>query len=173
MAMVQNWENHGIDVQYGRCIRTNLNNPSATVVKNICYPTQDTPYVPALVYGLKFEKTALQEIKTTLESTHINFEVNNCGVIVSSVYPFAASTPDALCCCECCGPRVIEIKCPYNLRNGQKVVDLKLSDPYLKKLPDASWYLDKNHTYYYQVQLEIFTTNRDHCFFFWRGTKMI
>lgn len=150
---------------FKNCVRTNVENPSSSTIKSICYPTIDESNVPALIYGKKFEKTALDQAILILQSKHSNLKVQCCGVIVSSTSPYFASTPDGLCCCECCGEGIIEIKCPFNLKNGGKIENLKISDPYLTKLDDGNWGLVENHKYYFQIQMELFTTDRNHGFF--------
>ena len=42
----------------------------------------------------------------------IHLKLLQVGFFVSIEYPFLGGTPDTLIECECCGPGVVEVKCP-------------------------------------------------------------
>ena len=77
------------------------------------------------------------------------------GLFIHEEYHFLAATPDEISQCDCCGYGVIEVKCPYCKKDSN---------------PDAGncfvdGSLQKNHLYYYQIQLQMFACNMDHADF--------
>lgn len=146
-------------------VRTNLNKPALSTIKYICYSNPETMHIPAIEYGIRNEKIALAAVKKMMDTKHQFFNIENCGLIVSKKHTFIASSPDALCSCQCCGEGVIEIKCPWTLRDGSNI-EMLTSKPssYLEK-KDTGLELNTTHTYYYQVQLQLYTTQRNFCFF--------
>lgn len=83
--------------------------------------------------------------------------VQNCGLFISSEYPFLAASPDGILDEE----TVIEIKCPYTARN-YKISEITV--PYLEK-HDGDFFLKKNHPYYAQVQGQLYCSARKYCNF--------
>ena len=55
--------------------------------------------------------------------------------------------------CDCCGDGVLEVKCPYCYKNDLPETDE--SRFCMNKNDDGTWTLKRNHTYYYQVQLQL------------------
>ena len=39
------------------------------------------------------------------------------GTVISEEYPFLSASPDLQVSCECCGTGLVEIKCPYSIRD--------------------------------------------------------
>ena len=72
--------------------------------------------VPALDWGTKNEATARKEYLKGAKEMHVSFKYRSTGLHVSVQYPHLGATPDGLVECECCGPGLIEIKCPFKYR---------------------------------------------------------
>lgn len=155
------------------CVKTNIDNPSKTVIKNICYPQKMDFFSAATEYGKKNERIALSASIARLKSEHQNFKSNDCGLVICTDISYFASTPDALCSCDCCGTGVMEIKCPYKLKDGGSILNVKMTDPYVVK-NDGKPTLIKTHQYYYQVQMEMFCTETNYCYFcVWSKSELI
>lgn len=147
------------------CVKTNIIHPSKTILKAICYPEKVQFTSSATEYGKKHEKDALAAIKVYLEKHHENFQMTECGFIIDNKIPYIGSSPDSLCSCECCGLGVIEVKAPYSLRNGEKIESMKITDPFLIKSAEGEIIVNAEHSYFYQMQLQMQTTNRRYCHF--------
>ena len=55
--------------------------------------------------------------------------------------------------CDCCGDGVLEVKCPYCYKDDLPETDE--SRFCMSKNDDGTWSLKRNHTYSYQVQLQL------------------
>ena len=76
---------------------------------------------------------------------HTNFQYRNSELVVSTDYPNIGASPDRVVQYDCCWCGVLEIKCPYCIREST---------------PDEAPYLDngklsEKHGYYYQVQTQL------------------
>jgi hypothetical protein len=61
----------------------------------------------------------------------------------------------------CCGEGVLEIKCPYCLSDSSKTFDEYLSEKkIIFKDDNGQYHWNKEHEYYYQIQLQMFLTSR-------------
>ncbi len=87
---------------------------------------------------------------------HSSFEVNPTGLHLHIDHPYLGASPDGLVICSCCGPGLLEIKCPYSKRDVDPtlVVDSKF---YLKQTSTGTK-LCPQHDYYMQVQGQLYVT---------------
>ena len=93
------------------------------------------------------EALALYELKTGIR-------VKKCGLFISKSHPHIAASPDGLVGTN----TVIEVKCPYNQRNSEINEE---TIPYLLKNPETNeLMLDATHSYYKQIQIQLFATER-------------
>ena len=53
-----------------------------------------------------------------MSMTHAEFEVEATGLHVNPKYPYLGASPDGLVTCACCGNGLLEVKCPYSVRNS-------------------------------------------------------
>lgn len=115
------------------------------------------------------EKKALQELTALLieHNLHTSFDIKESGLIISTSIPFLAASPDGIFNCPCHGKGVIEIKCPWKHRNSHIDVAAALDDDFCLKLDTSvgNYYLPKTHSYYYQVQLQMFLAKASFCLF--------
>jgi len=58
-----------------------------------------------------------------------------------------------------------EVKCPYSIENCDFESYVKKKTACLEKLDNGVFQLKRHHNYYYQVQQQLFTTERRHCDF--------
>lgn len=108
-----------------------------------------------------------------LDSSHQQFLINECGLFLHLDYPFIGATPEGLVSCDCCGEGICEIKCPYSCHDEciEESVDKRTSC--LEKYAKGNFLLKRNHAYYYQVQCQLFCTNRTYCDFVLWSSKDI
>ena len=64
------------------------------------------------------------------------------------------SSPDSVVRCDCCGERVVEIKCPFSCRN-KAFLEAIFEPTFCLQLTNGSFTLKRDHAYYYQIQLQM------------------
>ena len=134
------------------CCNAKAEDPSESLIKSICYPSATSFKSPATTWGCVHEAEAMRHFTKKQQLTHVNFSVETAGFYISSEFPYIGASPDGIASCDCCCKRVIEIKCPYCLR------DKNLNDAppnYLKTDSNGNKKLDTKHAYYYQVQTQL------------------
>lgn len=146
--------------------RTEVDAPSVSVIKKICYPFAHNFSTAATEWGKQHEKEARLKYTAELEKRHKNFSITENGLIINPDFPFIGATPDGLTKCDCCDNGVVEIKCPYV--NRDKTITEMISEKNCCIAIDeiGNITLDKNHEYYYQIQTHLLTTNANFCDFF-------
>jgi len=149
----------------GVVYRSNVAQPSQSLIKSICYPHLYKVNTKAIKHGCKYEDYAIRTYEAHMKNTHINFQLTRCGLFINKKYPFLHAIPDFLTSCDCCGLGCGEVKCPICIQNGdfEKYVEEKSSC--LEKV-NGFFKLKRNHNYYFQVQQQLFTLpERIHCDF--------
>ena len=144
---------------------TDVTNPAQSLVKSICYPQELSFSSKQTDWGQKHEKVARELYLKTQKQYHSDLTVADSGLVINPRWPFIAATPDGIIDCKCCGKGVLEIKCPYSHRD-ETVESAASKDKgfYLKK-DEGLLHLDHGHSYYYQVQTQLFVCNVDYCDF--------
>ena len=144
---------------YSVC-HTKITNPSVSLLRNICNPQIDQKFIPATKWGNKKEEQAKKVYMSMMSNSHQNFQFSECGLFLNEKYPQFGASPDGVFTCDCCGSGLLEVKCPYSMRDASK-----LELPWLQ-LINGEIKLQRNHMYYYQVQMQLFMTKRHFCDFF-------
>lgn len=147
--------------------KTNKVKPSLSLIKAICYPTKVLFSTKATIWGLSHEHIAVKRYEKYMEEeeTHQSLVVNEVGFLVSQKWPQLGASPDRLVFCECCMGGCLEVKCPYLLKNIVDINDyLKLKSSCLYK-DNGQIFLKTDHSYYFQVQMQIFVSNLLYCDF--------
>ena len=90
----------------------------------------------------------------TLKTLHNNVKVDEVGFFINPNVPHIGASPDGIVTCDCCGPSVVEIKCPFCVKDV-KLDQQSVNKFYLKKGSDGKLKLDDKHLYYYQVQTQL------------------
>uniref|UniRef100_T1IP68 YqaJ viral recombinase domain-containing protein n=1 Tax=Strigamia maritima TaxID=126957 RepID=T1IP68_STRMM len=98
---------------YAAC-HTNIQKPSVSLSKSICYPTMHRFRKEATKWGCDHEPVALNKYKEIQHAWHNNFQTSESGLFLSSEFPYLGASPDSLVSCDCCGKGICEIKCPYS-----------------------------------------------------------
>ena len=63
------------------------------------------------------EAVTLNEVLITGATKHQNFKVNKCWLFLDHKKPYIGASPDAVASCKCHGFCVVDIKCPFNIRD--------------------------------------------------------
>ena len=79
--------------------------------------TQPQNDIPSLKWGRDNEAKARHDYTTLMETKHKNFKTALSGLVINQKYPYVAVSPDGICSCDCHGIRLLEIKCPYKIRD--------------------------------------------------------
>jgi len=106
-------------------------------------------------HGRLFESTAIKQFE---ELHGVRVQVG-MGINVSLDKPYLACSPDGIIDAQ----TLVEVKCPYSAKNSAITPE---TVPYLY-LDDQTGLLavDKKHNYYYQIQGQLFVTNKTVCIF--------
>ncbi|CAG5058354.1 unnamed protein product [Parnassius apollo] len=82
-------------------------------------------------------------------------DVKECGLFINKEKPYLGASPDGLLG----NNTIIEVKCPYSTWYGSIN---PVNVPYLC-LENGELQIKKTHPYYYQIQGQLFCTNREFC----------
>lgn len=125
------------------------------------------PDLPALIWGRDNEMVAREQYETMQKSKHTAFHTSLSGLMINPLYPFIAASPDGISSCDCCGKKLLEIKCPYTLRNDSPVSVAALTNHTycLTKGMDGKVMLSRKHQYYSQVQCQLLVADLEICDF--------
>ena len=151
---------------------TNPENPSKSLIKQICFPEMSKFSSEGTKWGCHHEATALGNYEEYMGTQHSDFSLSKCGFWLNKDYPFIGATPDGLTYCSCCGEGCVEVKCPF-CKKHKSILESVGDDFYLKESGSKGIQLDSKHTYHYQIQTQLFTTGRAHCDFVVWTTKEI
>jgi len=114
-------------------------------------------------HGCSHEKDGRNSYALIQQQNHLEFRIDNAGFFVSSDNPYIGATPDGLVDCKCCGRGIVEVKCPFCLKD--KTFDQMGSGFCLGQSESGQYFLKKDHQYFYQVQMQLFVTKAKYCDF--------
>ncbi|KXJ06371.1 hypothetical protein AC249_AIPGENE12226 [Exaiptasia diaphana] len=80
----------------------------------------------------------------------------------ASCKPYIGASPDGLLSCKCCGQSVVEIKCPFSIRDSS-VTEWWQPTDFLERRNNTIQ-LKREHKYYYQVNGEMAVTGALRCY---------
>eukprot|EP00117_Sycon_ciliatum_P037992 scpid40803/ scgid28309/ Inhibitor of growth protein 1 len=139
--------------------------PSVSLVKAICYPQSMKFTSKATTWGCEHEQIARDAYKVHVIKKHKAFQLCDSGLVVRSDYPYLGASPDGVVSCACCGNGVVEVKCPYSCCDSSFDDATEKSGFCLGRNADGSFFLKKDHAYYYQVQAQMFLCQAAYCDF--------
>ena len=85
---------------------------------------------------------------------------------IDPAYPYLGATPDGMATCDCCGQRIMEIKCPFKTRQYHPTSDHAMQNShFLKRDANGSVSLSSNHEYYTQIQGQLLLCHQTKCDF--------
>lgn len=159
--------------KFKRVCCTNLQNPSVSLVLDICFPEEQQFYSKYTEYGKKNEDTARNDYITEVSSKHDGFTLIKCGLVMHNSYPHCGASPDGMMGCYCCGSGCLEIKCPWSFKNDNLRAYLSRSDCPIKEV-DNEFVMNTKHEYFYQVQMQMFVLDVDYCdFVVWNKKRVL
>ena len=157
---------------------TSVDNPSKSLIKKICSFSSCGINTPSLSWGRDNEQVALLTYFNTISDPdyfgdslclntaieiHTEPLMSDSGLVVKPNEPWFGASPDSLITCSCCGKGAVEVKCPFTLKDVGLENAINSGSFYVKK--EQSFILVKNHSYYYQVQHEMYVCNVSYCDF--------
>ena len=98
------------------------------------------------MWGITNEEKAKLEYKLQARNCHRDLDIDNTGLHINPKFPHLGASPDGLLSCSCCGKGVLEIKCPFSVRNSTPC-----NATYLEPAESGDK-LKRSHNYLYQVQ---------------------
>ena len=102
----------------------------------------------AMEYGILNEKIALDIFFKEFASMHIQPTLHATGLVLYNEAPYIGGSPDGLIACKCCKEAyLVEVKCPYRLR------DTGLQNWRILEYLDEQQTLRRTHTYFNQINL--------------------
>ncbi|XP_074643943.1 uncharacterized protein LOC141900803 [Tubulanus polymorphus] len=104
-------------------------------------------------HGKKYENVAVRKFEAETGKTS-----DSCGIFVSIERPMLAASPDRILNSNA----VIEVKCPFSARQ-LKITPKSVPYLYIKNTGELS--LKETHDYYYQIQGQLYCTERKLCKF--------
>ena len=108
--------------------------------------------------GLEKEDAAIKMAVDVWGQDHLSLEHQPVGLVVRGDLPHLGASPDGFLVCRCpgCPVRVLEVKCPYSIRNDS---------PTVAECFDAEGNIKKSHKYYAQVQGQLLITGLEEAVF--------
>ena len=147
------------------------------VAREILYPKPPSHLPAPLAWGRRYEPTArlLYEKVRSSEMGHL-VTTQDCGLFVHPSEGWLAATPDAMVHFHK-NPTpvgILEIKCPYVYRYDDIFAVAHTQESFFCQMsPDGTISLKRNHTYYDQVQQQLYVTSANWCDFCVYTTKGI
>ncbi|XP_077967946.1 uncharacterized protein LOC144422063 [Styela clava] len=123
---------------------------------------KDLGHLPAVKYGVKTENIAKSVYLDLMRQTKHEITARECGLFIDQNLLFLGASPDMVVYCKCCGDGVLEIKCPYSLRDTSPACS---PPPYIV-YEGGEPKLKTTHPYYFQVQGQMAISKTKWCDFF-------
>ncbi|KAK3088828.1 hypothetical protein FSP39_024255 [Pinctada imbricata] len=142
----------GTTREYAESLRTHKCPP--------CFPSVNrahAPLTPAIIYGQENEKKALE----SYIEKNPQYTIDSTGLWINPKYPGLGCSPDGIFNDTQSTTGLIEIKCPYVLKNvspcmAQKSMTMKEEKNFFCTFQsDGTLRLKRNHKYYYQIQMQL------------------
>jgi len=138
--------------------------PALGLVTNICYPEGNKISTKSTNWGCAHEKKAIETFTAQINKKHQNVHIRDSGFVISTDHPFIGASPDALMSCDCCGTSIVEVKCPFCVKDClvKDVVDKNFC---LQTDTSGNRCLVKKHPYFYQIQTQLGVCKLERAFF--------
>ena len=134
-------------------VRRKQSEPAALVRKLLIQ--KDLSSIPAIRWGIDSEDLSRQEYVKEMTASHQEYQCTRAGLVVNPLYPHLGTSPDVFTQCQCCGQGLLEVKCPYAVK------DCHPSDLKGKK----GFFLNKqgliqSHKYYTQYKVSFLSVKK-------------
>lgn len=139
---------------FGRVIKRRMFISCQNMVKHILYQ-KPIDHVKSIKHGKENEKLAIDQL-----SQQEQVIIQPCGLFIDPDLPYLGATPDGIINDD----MLVEVKCPknsYNIGVQQAVDEKKI--PFYKKNKDGLLEINKEHSWYYQIQGQLHVTRREKC----------
>ncbi|XP_040072516.2 uncharacterized protein LOC115329946, partial [Ixodes scapularis] len=121
-----------------------------TGLRNLIEP-KDISHVRAVQYGLRNESLAADRYTAVMTNFKHNVSLQHCGLVVNPGFPWLGATPDRLVYDpEELSYGVLEIKCPYSLKDTEPDY-ARMQNFYITFNENDEPHLDRDHDHYAQV----------------------
>ena len=134
---------------FGRICRATERADEVKMAKDLVAPKELK--VPAILHWQKYEPVAIERYEGMT-----GLKVDPCGLFISETHPMLAASPDGIINTI---DKLIEVKCPYS---AKKKIICPTTVPYLKFV-DGKLSLNEKHSYYYQIQGQLYCANKNKC----------
>ncbi len=121
---------------------------------------KDISHIPAIQWGVEHEDQAREAYTLKVTDQHEKFQCSQVGLVINTNYPHLGASPDGYVTCNCCGNGLIEIKCPFSVKDGEPHLLQDKKGSFMDKKG-----LIKSHKYYTQVQGQLEICERNYCDF--------
>ena len=78
----------------------------------------------AVKWGRDNEGNALKTFYAKKAVKHIEFKLEKGGLFLDKDRAYIGALPDSIMYCKCYGKSILEVKCPYNIRNSFNTEDI-------------------------------------------------
>ena len=113
-------------------------------------------HVASVLFYIEAVTRIQGKLACTVKTGHVNLTVKKFGLFINKEHEFLHATPDFLVSCDCCGTGCGEVKCPIIIKDGNFENFAQQKNSCLEKV-NGHLQLRKNHSYYYQVQQQLFS----------------
>ena len=107
---------------------------------------------------------AIAAYKLAAMQKHDSLKITPVGLSLHHHKACFGASPDSMVECICCGKGVLEVKCPYRLRESLNKVE-SLNNFCLTSNCEGTLVLKREHPYFYQCQMQMAVTNTKYCDF--------
>ena len=104
----------------------------------------------------------VEVVKVLKQQGHKNVMGTDVGTVIYKKVPYISASPDLKIECRCCGTGLVEIKCPYTIRD---VKPTKTNQTQLS-ITDNIISLKQNNSHFYQIQGQLGILGINHCWYF-------
>ena len=115
-------------------------------------------------WGQDNEENAFKCFYAEEVSKHQTFKAEKCGTFLGKIKSYIAASLDGIVTCKCHGKGLIEIKCPYSIREKKISESVRESD-FLITNYNGRVTLYRNHKYYTQVISQMAIAETVFCYF--------
>ena len=152
---------HAVSITMDKIDKSNSNNSR---IQNLCREIMGYSHfvqTKAMKHGISEEYTAKKKYSKFMRSSkqHKGFECEDTGLHVIASHPYIGASPDMIISCECHGPGVVEIKCPYSICE-------QTPTPQNYTHMDDKGKLCRSSPYFAQVQGQMAVLSVKYCDFF-------
>ena len=141
------------------------------LVASLLYQDTNLDHIEAIKWGRIHEEDALKQFYALEATKHVDFKLEKGGLFLDKDRAYIGASPDSIMCCKCHGTVVIEMKCPYSIKNMTIADGLDKCEFLISE--DDKIMLKANHKYHTQINSQIVLSKSNHGYFVVWTTKDI